>query len=102
MHCWAHNSFVVMVIALGTLGMIDACGQKGPLFLPKPDEQQAPAKGAEVPKTPAPTPVPAPTQAPVPTQAPAPALPPASNAELLAWPAQNPSGCTDGCSGGAK
>jgi len=90
MHCWAHNSFVVMVIALGTLGMIDACGQKGPLFLPKPDEQQAPAKGAEVPKTPAPT------------QAPAPAVPPASNAELLAWPAQNPSGCTDGCSGGAR
>lgn len=98
MHCWAHNSFVAVVIALGTLGMVDACGQKGPLFLPKPDEQQAPAKGAEVPKTPAPTPVPAPTQAP----APAPALPPASNAELLAWPAQNPSGCTDGCSGGAK
>ena len=94
MHCWARYSFVVVVIALGTLSMIDACGQKGPLFLPKPDEQQAPAKGAEVPKTPVPTPVP--------TQAPAPALPPASSAELPAWPAQNPSGCTDGCAGGAK
>ncbi len=94
MHCWARYSFVVVVIALGTLSMINACGQKGPLLLLQPGDTQAPTKGTEVPKPSAPTPPP--------TQAPAPVLPPASNTELLAWPSENPNGCTDACSAGGK
>ena len=45
MHCWARYLFVVVVIALGTLSMLAACGQKGPLVLPENAKQQAPRKG---------------------------------------------------------
>jgi predicted small lipoprotein YifL len=60
--CWARYLFVGVVIGLGTLSMISACGQKGPLYLPEqtPDNaaaapsgsatQAAPAPGADVPK----------------------------------------------------
>ncbi|WP_295391821.1 lipoprotein [uncultured Thiodictyon sp.] len=44
MHCWARYLFVVVVIALGTLSMLAACGQKGPLVLPENAKQQAPRK----------------------------------------------------------
>jgi predicted small lipoprotein YifL len=61
MQCWARSLLTVVVIALGTLSMIQACGQKGPLYLPedKPAHKQAPppsdptapqTPGADIPK----------------------------------------------------
>ena len=39
MHCWSRNLLWLVIAILGTLNLISACGQKGPLFLPPPDEQ---------------------------------------------------------------
>ena len=77
MFCWARYLFVLMVVTLGTLSMLGACGQKGPLYLPPPtpEDQAAPAKKADKPAD-VPTPPTAPT--PPPTQAPSP--------DLMAWP----------------
>ncbi len=35
MHCWARSLFIIVVVALGILSMLGACGQKGPLYLPE-------------------------------------------------------------------
>jgi len=91
MHCWARYLFVVMVIALGTLSMVGACGQKGPLYLPQPGDPQAPTKGTKQ-STDVPT---------VPTT-PAAAGPASRSPGLLAWPAQRPITCTVGCTGGSE
>jgi predicted small lipoprotein YifL len=65
MHCWTRYVFIVVVAALGVLSMIQACGRKGPLYLPDPDQPQssqterragnrpAATPGSEVPKPPA-------------------------------------------------
>ena len=45
MHCWASYLLVATVVTLGTISMIGACGQKGPLYLPK-----GPPAGDEQPK----------------------------------------------------
>jgi predicted small lipoprotein YifL len=63
MHCWARSLFTLVVIALGTLSMIEACGQKGPLYLPEPGAEQRPPKspanqGGAVPTTGADVPTP--------------------------------------------
>lgn len=53
MHCWSRYIFIVVVAALGILSMIEACGRKGPLYLPDESDRQsktAPASGADVPK----------------------------------------------------
>jgi predicted small lipoprotein YifL len=53
MLCWARTVFIAVVVTLGLLSMVSACGQKGPLYLP----DEAPAKtsqpGTDVPDTPA-------------------------------------------------
>jgi predicted small lipoprotein YifL len=36
MRCWANNLFILVVVLLGTLAMLGACGQKGDLYLPEP------------------------------------------------------------------
>jgi predicted small lipoprotein YifL len=55
MHCWARYLFIVVVIALGTLSMIDACGQKGALYMPEPGADTAAGKRPKAPPPPAPT-----------------------------------------------
>ena len=81
MHCWARYFFVVVVVALGTLSMLGACGQKGPLVLPENAKQQAPRKATAEPvqdtAKPTDVPVPANQVQPLGTAAPG---------NLLAWP----------------
>jgi predicted small lipoprotein YifL len=76
MHCWARSFFIVVVIALGTLSMIDACGQKGPLYLPEPGAEKPAPKPPAIQGEAAPT-----TGADVPTPTDRPAASPA-----LKWP----------------
>jgi len=38
MHCWARYLFIPVVSVLGIGQMIAACGQKGDLYLPKPEK----------------------------------------------------------------
>ena len=45
MRCWANTLFTVIIVGLGTLAMLGACGQKGDLYLPEP----APASRASAP-----------------------------------------------------
>jgi predicted small lipoprotein YifL len=40
MHCWPRYILWSLIAILGIGNMITACGQKGPLYLPKPDSQQ--------------------------------------------------------------
>jgi predicted small lipoprotein YifL len=47
MHCWARHAFLVLVAVLGVGEMIAACGQKGRLYLPKPEPAKAEPKGAK-------------------------------------------------------
>ncbi len=54
MHCWARTLFIAVVVVLGTLSMMSACGRKGPLYLP---EKPAPQPGSG--ETDVPTPAPA-------------------------------------------
>jgi len=56
MRCWANNLFIVIVVLLGTLAMLGACGQKGDLYLPEPASTSAVPSGADVP-TPPPAPL---------------------------------------------
>lgn len=72
MYCWARYLFVLVVVALGTLSMLGACGQKGPLYLPPPEDQAAPAKQADKP-----------------TDVPTPPTPPRTP-DVMAWPAGSP------------
>ncbi len=52
MHCWARYLFIAVVVLLGTLSMMSACGRKGPLYLPdKPAPGSAPPS-ADVPALP--------------------------------------------------
>ena len=81
MHCWARYLFVVVVIALGTLSMLGACGQKGPLVLPENAKQQAPRKATAQPAADAAKP----TDVPVPADQVQP-LGPAPSGSLRAWP----------------
>lgn len=47
MLCWARTLFIFVVIALGALSMLNACGQKGDLYLP--EHSPAPPAGDDVP-----------------------------------------------------
>jgi predicted small lipoprotein YifL len=40
MHCWPRTLLWLVFALLGTLNLLTACGQKGPLYLP-PEEQTA-------------------------------------------------------------
>ena len=53
MHCWARYLLILVVVALGTISMIGACGRKGPLYLPEEPAQKSPAQ-SDVPTPPAP------------------------------------------------
>jgi predicted small lipoprotein YifL len=45
MFCWSRYLLWLVILVLGTGGMLTACGQKGPLYLPGPaSQQQAEAK----------------------------------------------------------
>ena len=57
MRCWANNLFILVVVVLGTLAMLGACGQKGDLYLPEPasESRSSTPPGADVP-TPPPAP----------------------------------------------
>jgi predicted small lipoprotein YifL len=50
MHCWARYLLLAVVAALGTGQMLAACGQKGALFLPRPESNAAAPKAAATPK----------------------------------------------------
>ncbi len=52
MHCWARSLFLATVVALGILGMLNACGQKGPLYLPEKPPAKTTTPGADVPVAP--------------------------------------------------
>jgi predicted small lipoprotein YifL len=41
MYCWARYAFLALVAVLGVGEMIAACGQKGSLYLPKPEPAKA-------------------------------------------------------------
>lgn len=56
MHCWARYLFILVVVVLGTISMIGACGRKGPLYLPQETPRKTPETQSEVPKVPAPQP----------------------------------------------
>jgi predicted small lipoprotein YifL len=47
MYCWARHAFLALVAVLGVGEMITACGQKGSLYLPKPEPAKAQPKGAK-------------------------------------------------------
>jgi len=36
--CWANTIMMLVIIALGTLSMLSACGQKGDLYLPEKEQ----------------------------------------------------------------
>lgn len=57
MRCWANNLFILIVVVLGLLAMLGACGQKGDLYLPEPasESRSSTPPGADVP-TPPPAP----------------------------------------------
>ena len=42
MHCWARYLFIAVVSVLGIGQMIAACGQKGDLYLPEPEQAVSP------------------------------------------------------------
>ncbi|MGD9164055.1 MAG: lipoprotein [Chromatiales bacterium] len=46
MPCWPRSLLWLVIALLGTLNLITACGQKGPLYLPPADESQAAEKDA--------------------------------------------------------
>ena len=35
--CWANTLFILMIVILGTVSALSACGQKGDLYLPEKD-----------------------------------------------------------------
>ena len=57
--CRAQTAFVLVVVLLGSLSMLQSCGQTGDLYLPEPEAAppaEAPAGDADVPPASAPTP----------------------------------------------
>lgn len=39
MYCWPRTLLWLLIAVLGILNLLSACGQKGPLYLPPPDEE---------------------------------------------------------------
>ncbi|BCU07346.1 LPS translocon maturation chaperone LptM [Allochromatium tepidum] len=60
MRCWANNLFILIVVVLGTLAMLGACGQKGDLYLPEPASEST--RSNVPPGTDVPTPLPVPPE----------------------------------------
>lgn len=40
MHCWAHYLLWLVIAVLGIGNLLTACGQKGDLYLPEPQQDQ--------------------------------------------------------------
>jgi len=49
MLCWAQKLFILVVLVLGVLSLLSACGQKGPLYLPPPPETAGTAPESDLP-----------------------------------------------------
>ncbi|AHF02628.1 lipoprotein [Marichromatium gracile] len=49
MLCWARYLFIAIILVLGTVSMLGACGQKGPLYLPEPEPATPAATGGDLP-----------------------------------------------------
>ncbi|GEM_PF-2274746 len=47
MRCWAHTLLITVILALGVISILNACGQKGSLTLP---DRVPPPVGADVPQ----------------------------------------------------
>lgn len=62
MCCWPRYLLVLVVISLGMLSMIGACGRKGPLYLPEEPAKGPSAAQSDVPQTTAPAPNPEPVR----------------------------------------
>ena len=45
MHCWPRTLLWLVIALLGTLNLLSACGQKGPLYHPPAEEQTTGEKG---------------------------------------------------------
>ncbi|MGE5152476.1 MAG: LPS translocon maturation chaperone LptM [Bdellovibrio bacteriovorus] len=58
MICFARYLLIFVVVALGVLSVLGACGRKGPLYLPEQGDRAAPAAQSEVPRTPVAPPAP--------------------------------------------
>ncbi|MBK1724279.1 LPS translocon maturation chaperone LptM [Thiocystis violacea] len=54
MLCWARTLFILVVVALGALSMLNACGQRGDLYLPEPPPPTPASRGEDIPGIPAP------------------------------------------------
>jgi predicted small lipoprotein YifL len=52
MPCWSNRLFILVVVVLGLLAMLGACGQKGDLYLPEPNTESTTPPGADVPDLP--------------------------------------------------
>lgn len=49
MPCWAQKLFILVVLMLGVPSLLNACGQKGPLYLPPPPETAGSAPQSDLP-----------------------------------------------------
>ena len=49
MHCWARYLLLAVVVVLGTLSMMSACGRKGPLYLPEESLRKPASAEADIP-----------------------------------------------------
>jgi predicted small lipoprotein YifL len=45
MHCWPRTLLWLVIALLGTLNLLSACGQKGPLYLPTDEERAESQQG---------------------------------------------------------
>ena len=54
MRCWHSYLLILVLISLGMLSMIGACGRKGPLYLPEESAKKPSAAQSDVPRTTAP------------------------------------------------
>ncbi len=45
MLCWPRTLLWLVIALIGSLNLLSACGQKGPLYLPPPEEAPATQQG---------------------------------------------------------
>ncbi len=47
MPCWPRTLLWLLIALLGSINLLTACGQKGPLYLPPAEESAASEEGAQ-------------------------------------------------------
>ncbi len=47
MRCWPRTLLWLVIALLGTLNLLSACGQKGPLYLPPAEQSTASEQGGQ-------------------------------------------------------